>query len=238
MESPTHFNCDPRDFHVNAHIFAALATLRMRPLLHMPHGPYAEWFLDLPTAEEQLKANKMESDVMNTAVDMLKRSSAMREVAASITADGQIPPHLTAPFDTYIAFVTAVAFTRVMQTSPDVADVFTFPVHSLPGIRAAQRPFTPRPGRRTPPGSPGRSSPVGELEEEGHSTTSRSGTPGPSSSLIANMAPGTPRAVQPTTPSAVGNHSGGSSALFFDPLRGTPLHTHGVHAQIGRASRQ
>ncbi|OBZ69517.1 hypothetical protein A0H81_10351 [Grifola frondosa] len=210
----------------------------MRPLLHMPHGPYAEWFLDLPTAEEQLKANKMESDVMNTAVDMLKRSSAMREVAASITADGQIPPHLTAPFDTYIAFVTAVAFTRVMQTSPDVADVFTFPVHSLPGIRAAQRPFTPRPGRRTPPGSPGRSSPVGELEEEGHSTTSRSGTPGPSSSLIAtwHLAHRVPCSRPHRVPSAItlAVHPPFSST----PLRGTPLHTHGVHAQIGRASRQ
>ncbi|OBZ70008.1 hypothetical protein A0H81_09915 [Grifola frondosa] len=210
----------------------------MRPLLHMPHGPYAEWFLDLPTAEEQLKANKMESDVMNTAVDMLKRSSAMREVAASITADGQIPPHLTAPFNTYIAFVTAVAFTWVMQTSS----------HSLstPSLASAPRKghspspwrLTPHPGRRTPPGSPGRSSPVGELEEEGHSMTSRSGTPGPSSSLITNMAPGTrvPCSQPHRVPSAItlAVHPPFSST----PLRGTPLHTHGVHVQIGRASRQ
>ncbi|OBZ70284.1 hypothetical protein A0H81_09906 [Grifola frondosa] len=190
------------------------------------------------TTKEQLKANKMESDMMNTVVDMLKHSSTMHVVAASITMDGQILPHLTTPFNTYIAFVTVVTFMWVMQTSPDVADVFTFPVHSLPGIHTMQRLFTPHPGHCTPPGSPGRSSPVRELEEEGDSVTSRSGMPGSSSSLITNVAPGTPRAVQPTMLSVISNHSGGSSTLFFDPPPWHPLHTHAVHAQIGRTSWQ
>ncbi|OBZ78229.1 hypothetical protein A0H81_02900 [Grifola frondosa] len=188
----------------------------MRPLLHMPHGPYAEWFLDLPTAEEQLKANKMESDVMNTAVDMLKRSSAMREVAASITGMGRF----AAPYRAVRHIHCFCDRGRIHAGHADFtgrSGRLHIPCPLPPRHPRRAKAVHPSPWARTPPGSPGRSSPVGELEEEGHSTTSRSGTPGPSSSLIANMAPGTPRAVQPTTPSAVGNHSGGSSALFFDP---------------------